>query len=315
MNDVAEEIDLKAMFQVFWINRKWIVIATLVCWAIAATYAYLIAKPAYTSTALLLPTQASSGDQLSAAAALLGKGAGGTGDVELYQGLLTSRTVMFKLIHSPVRDLSDSGVARIAPLYALLRLDSTKPISMSNGALGLAKSIVVGSKQTGAGGILEVRTTASSPWLAQEIGNLVLEIGQEEIRQVRVKRSDIVLARLAVAVKMAKDEWDSAARNLTNYRDRNRSITVPEQMLALSRLEIDKQAKEQKYLLARHEFELQILEKAKATPPMMILDSADLPLSKSYPKRVLIMAVGIALGIAGGCVSVLIWKMFLKSEA
>jgi uncharacterized protein involved in exopolysaccharide biosynthesis len=308
-----DEIDLREIFFTLWVKRKLIALCSASTIALSALYAFGIAKPVFESSALLLPTQTVSADQLGAAAALLGgKKSGSSADVDLYQSLLTSRTVLHKLLNAPIKNLSDTGDGRIEPLFRTLGLDTSMPIMVDGAVQTMAKSVTVGSKESGAGGILEIRFSAETPWLAQQIGNSLLEIGQEELRLVRIERSDVVLSRLNIAVAQAKAEWDTTARMVTWYKDRNRSIALPDQILELSRLEMEKSAKEQKYLLARKEYEVQMLERAKAAPPMMILDGANLPSRRKKPKRSLILALGLMLGVIGGCGGVLGWKVFIE---
>lgn len=306
-----DEIDLRELFLTLWDKRRLIALSSAATLAISAFYAFAVAKPVFESSALLLPTQTATSSDLGAAAALLGGKKSGSADVDLYQSLLTSRTVIHKLLQTPFKNLSDTGKGRIQPLYQIMGIDTVKPGMLDRAVEGMAKSVTVGSKESGAGGILEIKFSAGAPWLAQQIGNKLLEIGQEELRLVRIERSDVILSRLNVAVAQAKSEWDSTARTLTWYKDRNRSISLPEQMLELSRLEMEKSAKEQKYLLARKEYEGQMLERAKAAPPMMILDPADLPSHKSKPKRSLILALGLMVGAMGSCVGILGWKAFV----
>lgn len=306
-----DEIDLRELFLSLWEKRLVIALSGLFTLAVSTVYAFAIANPIFESSALLLPTQTSSPDQLSSAAALLGKKTTASNpDVDLYQGLLTSRTVTQKLLRAPMRNQSDTAKGRIEPLYRILGLDTSSPIMMERAVAALSASIFVDSKSSGVGNILEIKFDAPMPWLAQEIGNAVLEIGQEEIRSVRAERAEATLPRLSVAATLAKAGWDSAARIVTWYKDRNRSITLPEQILELSRLQMEQQVQEQKYLLARKEYETQVLEKAKASPPMMILDPANLPAHKSGPKRALILVLGLASGIMCASVAVLGWKTF-----
>lgn len=307
-----DEIDLREMFLTLWNKRSLIALSSAATLALSAIYAFAIASPVYESSALLIPTQTNSATpDLGAAAALLGSKKGGFPDVDLYQSLLTSRTVIHKLLRAPFKNQSDTGNGRIQPLYQILGIDTAKPGMLDGAIAGMSNSVTVDSKVSGAGGILEIKFSAGAPWLAQQIGNTLLEIGQEELRLVRIERSDVILSRLNIAVNLAKSEWDSTARILTWYKDRNRSIILPEQMLELSRLEMEKSAKEQKYLMARKEYEMQLLERAKAAPPMMILDPADRPFRKSKPKRSLILALGLMLGALGSSVGVLGWKAFV----
>ena len=302
-----DEVNLRDLFLALWSKRTLIGLCSASTLALSAIYAYGIAKPVFESSALLLPTQTTSVSDLGAAAALLGGKKGGSADVDLYQSLLTSRTVIHKLLWAPVKNQSDTGKGRIQPLYEVMGVDTSKPDLLDRAVQGVSKSVTVGSKESGAGGILEIKFSAGAPWLAQQIGNTLLDIGQEELRLVRIERSTLIMSRLNIAVAQAREEWDSTARRLTWYNDRNRSISLPEQKLELYRLEMEKSAKEQKYLLARKEYEVQMLERAKAAPPMMILDPANLPARKSKPKRSLILALGLVIGVMGSCVGVLGW--------
>lgn len=301
-----DEIDLRELALELWNRRVFLAAGTLVAVSLAVVYAFLIAKPTFISSSLLLPVQSPASDQFGAAAALLGgKRSSGSADVDLYQSLLTSRTVIGKLLLAPIANRHDTGRGRIQPLHTILGLDTADAKGMEGTIAGLQSAVEVGSKESGAGGILEVRVSARSPWLAKALGDAVLEIGQEELRQVRVARSEVILKRLQATVEVAHDEWREAARAASDYRSRNRSLTSPEQFLDLSVLQMEQSAREQKYLLARKELEAQRLEASKATPPMMILDPATLPARKSKPKRLLLVVLGGILGLAGSCAFVL----------
>lgn len=308
-----DEIDLRELFLTLWARKRMILAVSLMTFVISTAYAFLIAQPVFVSSALLIPTQiANTGSELGAAAALLGGKKSGSADVDLYQSLLTSRTVIQKLLRVPVKNLSDTGKARMEPLFQIMSVDTSVPLQVEGAVAGLSKSVVVGSKESGAGGILEIKFSANSAWLAKAIGDHLLQIGQDELRLVRLERADVVLSRLSIAVNQAKSELDSASKVLAYFKDRNRSISLPEQLLQVYRLEMEKSAKEQKYLLARKEYEVQLLEKAKAVPPMMILDPANLPAKKSKPKRTLIMALGLMIGLMGASVWVLGVKVIVR---
>lgn len=306
-----DEIDLRELFLALWQKRLIIILATIVTTAIAVVYA-LRAPKVYESTVLLIPTETSQTSSLGAAAALLGKkGSGGTGDLDLYQGLMTSRTVLHKLLLSPVRDWSDSGHGRTVPLFRAMRVDTSKPGALDGVVKGLAKAIEVAPQGTGDGGILEVKVSAGQPWLAQQMANAVVDLGQDEIRRVRTERSDIILSHLEDASAGAKLEWEAMSRHLAGYQDANRSISLPGQQMDVSRMNTELQVRQQKYLLARNAVEQQRLEREKAVPPTVVLDPADYPYHKSKPKRALIVALGMLVGLMGSSVGILAWKAFV----
>lgn len=308
-----DDIDFRELLSFLWAKKFWILGSSLGCLLFATYYAYFIAKPVYESSALLIPTQAPTGNGLGAAAALMGKTVAGTADMDLYQGLLTSRTVIHKLLRLRMANENDSAKGRPEVLSSILGLDTSDALSIDNTVDAISRSISVGSKSS-EGSILEVKVAAATPWLAQQLGSGLLRIGQEELRLVRIERSSVIMTRLSEAVAQAKSEWDSTAKTLAWYKDRNRSIVLPDQFLALSRLEIEKQAKEQKYLLARRELETQMLEQAKAAPPMMILDGASRPSKKSKPRQKMIMIIGLLGGAFAACASLLAWKALVAPQ-
>lgn len=272
---------------------------------VATLYAVFLVKPLYESSSLLLPTKEEATSQLGSAAALLGKKVGGSEDVTLYRGLLTSRTVVNRMLFESVRLSTDSGPVE-APLFRHLGIDTGNPVRYEQGAKRLAKSISVGSDDPDAGGIIEISATASSPQLAKIVCDLSVRLGQDELRSVKARRYDMVLGRLQTAIKGARLEWDSVATALASFKSVNRSITLPEQTLQLSRLEIERQAKEQKYLLALKEYEIQSLEREKTTPPMMVLDPANQPATKKSPKKAILVAAGLFGGLFLGVLLALV---------
>lgn len=296
---MAMDFDLREMFMLLWKSRHKLVLSALFGGVLACIYAFAIVKPVYESSALLLPTDPPKDEQLGAAAALLGKKVNALGDVALYQSLLTSRQVMHKLLSSKITNGDDSAKGKIEPLYEVLMLDTAKPEEMENVINSLGKLVLVESRKSSTGmggGIVEITVSSHAPWLAQQICERLIRIGQEELRSVQIERGKTIGERLTLANELARREWDSTAVKLTVFKDRNRSILLPDQMLTLLRLEMEKQAKEQKYLMARKELELQELELEKTAPPMMILDPANLPAKMVRPKRMMILVLGVMAG-------------------
>lgn len=286
----ADHLDYAGMARRVWLNRKKILLATLAGFFVGVVYAFFLAKPVFKSTVLLIPTEPPKLDQLGAASALLGKKGGAeNSDAMLYQGLLTSRTVMHRLLVSKIANFTDTGAGRVEDLRTFLGVDTSELLQVEKFTNSMQKQISVVPGVEGAGGIVEVAVLAAYPWLAQQLARNLLDIGQAEIREVRLDRSNTVIPRLRAAVDSARKEWDSAAVLYANFIAGNRSALLPSQVLQTERLLMDKNAKEQKYLLARRELETRNLEHAKSTSPMVILDPANLPARKAKPKRIVLV--------------------------
>lgn len=298
--NLDEELSFRDLALSLWNRRRFIALVTVSGMVLSFVYG-MYAPKEFQSTALLLPTDPPRTDQLGAAAALLAKKGSGTSDVDLYQGLLTSRTVLSQLLTSPIHNLSDTAKGRIEPLFKVLQIDTAKPLSVFNTVNGLARRVNVNSKSTEPGGIVTVSVTARTAWLARDINRNVLEIGQEEIRRVRAERSSAIRARLRETVTQARQDWDSSTEAVTRFQEENRSSLLPRQLLELERLQLDKQAFQQTYLQARRDFDQEGLDRSKAAPPMVILDSANLPPRKSKPKRGAILVLGTFAFFLVGC--------------
>lgn len=302
-----DAIDLRELFYELWKKKHVILMASAMGIIAASIYAFLIAKPIYESSALLLPTQSNNPDQLGAAAALLGKKSGSNADVALYQSLLTSRTVIHKLINSPVKHTNTE-----IPLYKAMGVDTNTTTNIEPLVNLLTHSISIETKTESDAGILEIHFEAGSPWLAQKIGENALEIGQRELLKIRYSRANLIIERLKNAIATARKEWEISAQAVALYKDRNRSILLPDQHLELARLEMEKNSKEQKLLLAKKEFEIQNLELEKSTPPVIIIDSPDLPVRKIRPMRSLLLFAGLSLGFIGSCLAILAMRFLFK---
>lgn len=295
-----EHLDYIGLLRSLWVSRYRVLAATLLGAVLAGIYAFAVAKPVFKSTILLVPTSPPKLDQLGAASALLGKkSTTGNADADLYQGLLTSRTVIQKLLISRVDPTLDTTSPSPRHIWEVMGVDTSNPLDRERFLNQMQRSISVSPATEG--GIVEVGVSAEKPWLAKQLADNLIGIGQEEIRSVRIDRSNALGPRLAAATESARREWDSSAARYATFAATNRSLTLPGQILQAERLLIDKQAKEQKYLLARRETETQLLEQEKAAAPMVVLDPANLPARKSKPKRVVLLLAGALAFFFGSC--------------
>lgn len=285
-----DELDLVQMAKDLWLVRWRILGLTGAGFLLAIAFAFWLPKK-YTSTVLLVPTENQSGNALMGAASLLGKKGGKQGDVELYQALLTSRTVLGQLLRTPMPDWRDSSHGEIRPLLEIMRLDTNNALKVESALNGMAASIKIETDESGSSGIVEVAVVNRRPWLAKQIADAVVQAGQEEIRRVRAERFDAILDRLGEAVKSAEREWDVASTRLATFREANRALSSPFIQRQEDRLRLELESKQQGLLQARSQYQVQLLERERAAPPMVVLDKANLPAKKSGPKRGMIIVV------------------------
>lgn len=299
-NAATDELDLVQLVQDLWLVRWRIagIIAAGFCIAVALA---LTLPKKYTSTVLLVPTESQTGTSLLGAASLLGKKGLKQGDVELYQALLTSRTVLSQLLRTKMPDWRDSSRGKIRPLFEIIQVDTTNALRIESVLSGIKGSIKIETDETGSAGIAEVSVVNRYPWLAKQIADALVQVGQEEIRRVRTERFIAILDRLDQAVKSAEQEWDMASSQLAKFRESNRAVSSPFVQREEERLRLELESKQQGLLQARLQYQAQILERERAAPPMVVLDKANLPARKSSPKRGMIV---IVITFLSGCIAI-----------
>lgn len=296
-----DEIDLGKVFRDLWAGRV-LIIGIVFAFALLSSAYALLKKPSYESNVLLIPTDPRSSSSLADAVSFLGNKSGQGDDLDLYQMLLTCRTVVDQVFQAEFIDQSDTGRGRRVPLYRMLGVDTSDAEKVHDGIENLARAVKVGAPpEDPRGGVIQVNVKASSPWLAKQLADKFVEVGQMEIRRVRASRFETTLQRLQGAAKEAYLELDRASKELALFRSKNRSITQPEQQVDLDRYQLENDVKQQKYMMVRREIEALVLEKEKAVPPAIVLDSAHVPVRRSSPKRTMIVMLATLFGGALGC--------------
>lgn len=293
MNSKGEMIDLKRL--IVNVAKKWKFIGAVgaVFALIFGMYAVFIVKPLYVAHAQLIPTKGSGDVQFAAAAALMGSKSSGN-DAELFQHLLTSRKVAKEFIKSKCSD----GTGKKADVMAsIMKIDYGSPEEIDNAIDLISKSVSVDVDSKGGVSVVAFSFSATSPWFAKYGGNCFLQSAIFAFNEVKGLRYKTSSRHLEIAVEKAYQEWQLAAEDVAEFKDRNRSIILPNQELSLSKLEIEKSAKEQKYLLARREQEEMNFNSVKMSEPMVIIDSLELPIKKSKPNRRMYVLGGLFLGI------------------
>ncbi len=294
MNSQQQDlIDLKQVFVN--VTGKWKVVCATGCALslIAGLYSTYIVKPVFVSHAQLVATKGA-GDAQGAAAVFLGAKTSGN-DAELFQRLLKSRKAAKQLLNEVCLDSSGTMKRAISSYYLK---DSSSEVNVDEVIDAVVQSVSIEVETTDGASVVSFSYSAESPWLAKTGGDLLIKNALEFYREVKILKYEAVSSRLGKAVDETYREWKTAASRIADYRERNRSITMPDQQLSLEALVIDKSAKEQKYLMARKELEDVNLNVLKISEPMVIIDSLEIPRKKTKPNRRLYVLGGLMLGVA-----------------
>ncbi|MBL0320589.1 MAG: hypothetical protein IPP74_15035 [Alphaproteobacteria bacterium] len=293
MNKDSDVINLKQLGLNIIVKWNVILLSGIVAGAIAGVYAVFIAKPVYIASAQFIPTKGSGEGQMSAAAALIGAKPP-SNDVELFQSILVSRRVINRFM---MMQIPDSTGRANTPLFKLLHVDTANRIEFDDVVESITNSINVEADAKSRANVINVMYSARSPWLAKSGGDALVKCALDVFSEIKDQRYSTSMEKLEVAIDETYKEWLHASSLLAAFNDRNRSIALANQMLNLSKLEMEKAVKEQKYLLARKEYEEINLNSLKASVPIIMIDSMNYPRRKTKPNRRLLIAAGFFSGI------------------
>ena len=141
-------------------------------------------------------------------------------------------------------------------------------------------------------GLITIITSFEDPLLSYEVNKYIVKLLNDfVINQIHYKarESRKFIEKL---MRKAKEELEEAENNLTTFVEKNRIINSPYLKLRYERLQRNVEIKKQIYLLLLKEYNMALIKEEKAVPVFDVIDPPDLPISKSRPKRKLIVILG-----------------------
>ena len=307
-----DEIDLRALFQVLWNDRKRIIQITAVVTLMSVLYA-LSVTPLYKSTITMYPAGSDSGGQISSLkgmASSFGFKMGGVDPAFHIPDIVQSRRLKTKLIYhkwnsnefeKPVNliqyweidvttGISLNPINWIKALFASDAGSDNHTLEWEASALGkLNDRISINASQSG---LLTVDILMEEPEIAAEMANtmysLIVDFTIEaHSKQAKLNREFIEGRQIEV-----KEQLTEFEEVLKVFREQNRRIIEsPQLQLEIERLMRNVQIKTQVYITLQQQYELARIEEVKETPSVTVLDVGK-PAAKRYsPKRKLIVII------------------------
>ncbi|MBT7377358.1 MAG: hypothetical protein HN820_04285 [Candidatus Marinimicrobia bacterium] len=319
-----DEIDLRALFQVLWGDRKLILKITGFITFLGILYA-LLATPLYKSTITIYPTGESSGglSQLQGMASMFGMNMGGTESTFHIPDIIKSRTLQTKIIYkkwdsnsfsSPIDlitfwEINVENKFSMNPLAWFSTSDGNMNLKWKSSALEkLSKRISVKEDKTK---LIIVDVLMEEPELSAQIANYIY-VGVVEftninhIETAKSNREFIQERQLEI-----KEILTATENKLKEFRSKNRKVMdSPQLQLEVERLLRDVEIQTQVFITLQQQYELARIEEVKETPSVVVLDKGFPSVYKDSPKRKLIIIVCIFLGGFFGLFFVLIKRLY-----
>lgn len=318
-----DEIDLRALFQVFWNDRKRIVLITFLVTIIGVIYA-LIQTPLYQSTISIYPSRVGNTNnlgELKGIASAFGISSGSSQKSLKIGAILSSRSLQKKLIYhewksenwnKPVNLITYWGIdAPRSPsislnpikwIKSLISLLVSNPDSESDLKYkfemitinALSHRIEMEKTTTG---LYNISVLMEEKDLAADIANVIYDFLVEFNTISHVNKARMNREFIQERLQDIRVELEVAEENLKIFREKNRSILEsPQLQLELARLKRDVALQNQLYITLQEQLELIKIKELDEIPTLTVLDKAVPPLTKYQPKRKLIVIMFMLFG-------------------
>jgi len=268
--------------------------------AALAVAASLLITDQYSAVARFVPEQgpdrASGLGPLASIAAQFALAGSGSNSPRFYGEVLRGHTILDEVLLSRFPTPGAPQVGDSSALWELLRIegDSIQEI-LASGRKELEKRI--GVSVDDATGVTAVSVQTSDASLSAGVANALVSLLNRfnlETRQTTAKlRRAFVEARL----DELSGELHDSERALRDFLLANRGFeTSPDLRLQHDRLERDFTLKQEVFTTLQRQFEEARIQEVNDTPVITIVDYAVAPFESSYPPRLLVAAIGFALG-------------------
>ncbi len=305
-----DEIDLRALFQVLWSDRKLIFKITGCITFLGILYA-LLATPLYKSTITMYPSGESSGglSQLQGMASMFGMNMGAGESTFHIPDIIDSRTLQTKIIYKKwdtgmlnlqvdlitYWKINNENKFSINPLNWFSKSEDNMNLKWESSALEkLSERISVKEDKTG---LIKVDVLMEEPELSAQISNFVYEAVVEFTNMNHIEAAKLNRGFIQERQGEVKEILINAENKLKEFRSKNRKVMdSPQLQLELERLMRDVEIQTQVFITLQQQFELARIEEVKETASVVVLDKGFPSVDKDTPKRKLIVILCILMG-------------------
>tara|TARA_B110000467_G_scaffold55832_1_gene51178 strand:+ start:3200 stop:4189 length:990 start_codon:yes stop_codon:yes gene_type:complete len=319
-----DEIDIRALFKVFWSERKLIVKIAGGITFLGILYA-LLATPLYKSTITMYPSGENSGalSQFQGMASMIGMNMNDGKSKFHIPDIINSRTLQSKIIYkkwntnldtAPIDLIRFWGINNenkfsINPLNWFSNNTGNKRLVWESSALEkMVDRISIREHKTG---LINVDVLMEEPELSAQISNYlydaVIEFTNSNHNETaKLNRRFIQGRQLEV-----KGILVSAENKLKEFRSKNRKVVdSPQLQLEFERLLRDVEIQTQIFITLQQQYELARIEEVKEMPSVVILDRGFPSIYKNSPNRKLIVVLSAFIGGFFGIFYILIRRLF-----
>lgn len=272
-----------------WGLRKKLLLFNFIVAAAAIAYLYIFGKPYFESTITILPEYGSKSTTLSGLsqlAALAGVRVGEGAPTEIYQNLLTSESVLEKVIY---HEYQTEKFDKPVNLVQYILDDDTVRYSKRRNFLRVYKALsenIIKSSVERLTKILTVTVTMGESKLSAEVANQLAESLDLFVRTKRKTYASEQRFYLEKRTVQLKDSLSIAEDRLRAFREQNRvTVQSPRLLLEQGRLMRDIEILNAVYIELNKQLEIAKIDDIRETPIVNIKEWAKDPVIKAGPAR------------------------------
>ena len=315
-----EDIDLTHLIVRIWRRKLFAAIIAVICFAGAFAYTKLASKFYETSIKFVYQSAAKQNQGLSAIAALAGiPSKGNTDDGSAYmEDIIKSADFLSqfadkKWLISDTSKIADTLNPITLEDFWKIELDSTaidKEKVLQAVIIETLKGKYIKYKQDKKTQVISITTSFEDPKLSYDFNVALFE----ELNNTLANRMHFKVSENRKFIEERLSEVKSDLRKsegiLLDFKQRNRSWNDPSIQLQESRLIREVTLNQKLAIQLQKQYELAKIEEAKDMPLLDVIESPSRALRYSKPKKKIIMAAGVAGGIAVGLIFALLLDLW-----
>lgn len=291
-------LDARAVFARLWPARARVGACALAGAALAVALAFVLPPTYVASLAILEAPRAGTGstlEQFGLSAEMLGLKPAGGSSALTYPDILRSRRLLERLLAAsfPARDgRTHRLVDWIAPGKPTPQRDE-RAVKKLRARLDLAMD-----RRTN---LLRIGVSDRDPVLAAAVANAAGAELQQLLLGTMETQASANRRFIEGRLDTARDELAGAESKLAAFRESNRHVDgSPRLTLELERLARETRTREEVVIALTRQYEIARVEENRDVPVLNVIDPAVPPASASAPRKALLAAGGLLLGLAAG---------------
>ena len=149
-------------------------------------------------------------------------------------------------------------------------------------------------------GYVQLNSKFHDPKLAAQVAQKAQELLQEYITEFKIEKASAQLNFIEERYTEKKEEFRSAQEALATFRDKNKNITSAMALTEQEQLQNEYQLAFEVYSNLAQQLEQARIKVKEDTPVFSVIQPVVVPYERSKPKRTMILAIWIFLGIVVG---------------